>query len=109
MTEMNGAGKYFDEEMRACGMLKWAFITDNGFDEFVNVHDRLEDAIRDADLVWTHMTDREKGYCMRFEVSLIHVEQDEDGHWAYYMLDSGMCDADTYQTAKDFLADRSAS
>ena len=84
------------------GCLKWAFIRGNGFDEFVDVFDTLEDAIAAADCEWEHLTDTERGYQFRFEVSMIHVQQDEDGNWVYFTRDDGMCDADTYDTACDW-------
>lgn len=84
------------------GTLKWAFIWGNGFDEFVDVFDSLNEAIAAAECEWEHLTDIERGYQFRFEVSMIHVEQNADGDWDYFTRDDGMCDADTYETACDW-------
>lgn len=86
------------------GMFRWAVIQDSGNVETLDVYGAKADAIREAEMYWNHLTDREKANQERFEVGLAHVtlSESESEPFTYFESDFGI-DADVYEVAKDYL------
>ena len=81
-------------------MRRWCLITSDGGDEFLTAHGSKADAIRDADISWNHLTDKEKAKRESFMVALVDVclvDRTVDGCFGW--SENG----DVYEVAKDYL------
>ena len=87
---------------------RWAVISSDGGDEFLTVKGNQADALREAEMLWNHLTAKEKASLTTFQVGLVNVQLVEkhghDGPFAYAEDGNGVIDADVYEVAKDFLA-----
>lgn len=88
------------------GMWRWAVVDADSRGEYLYVFGSRPEAIREADMMWKHLTDREKSKLERFEVALIHVTLTDSRHerWTYYGYENGVVDGDAYEVAKDYLS-----
>ena len=81
-------------------MRRWCLITSDGGDEFLTAYGSKADAIRDADICWNHLTDKEKAKRESFMVALADVclvDRTVDGCFGWYE------NGDVYEVAKDYL------
>lgn len=92
---------------RPSGMFRWAVISDDGFTEQLTVFGSRPEAIREAEMLWDHLTDAEKKKQERFEVGLVHVtlsgDEREPFTYCQYSDNPNDIDADVYEIAKDYL------
>lgn len=88
------------------GMYRWAVIDDTGSDVFLTVCGSHTDAIREGEMLWSHMTNREKNGTQSFMVGLIHVcviEDRVDGcHFSMFENENGQIDSTIYEVAKQY-------
>lgn len=91
---------------RTSGMFRWAVIDSDGFTEVLSVYGSKPEAIREAESIWNHFTDREKAKAERFEVGLIHVQLIDARieKFTYFEDENGQIDSDVYEVAKDYLS-----
>ena len=93
---------------QATGMMRWAVIDEiQNRDEYLTVCGSKAIALREAEIQWSHLTDREKKNRARFDVALIHVcltDRNYDGsRFAYFEREDGSVDGDVYEVAKNWL------
>ena len=96
--------KALDDAIPTSGMMRWALIDEGPHEEMLRVYGSQADAIRDGEVYWSHMTDKEKEERIRFQVGLVHVcyAPGWDGKFSYYTREDGWCDADVYEIAKSW-------
>lgn len=91
-----------EEKAIATGMMRWALINEDNRSEDLHVYGAKADAIRDAEIYWSHMTKAEQERTERFEVGLIHAALTGSGSFSYYEDENGLIDADVYEVAKSW-------
>ena len=94
-----------DEGEPASGMMRWALIDESEHEETLRVYGSKADAIRDAEVYWTHMTEKEKEREVRFQVGLVHATlaaTNTGNAFTYHEDENGWIDADVYEVAKDW-------
>lgn len=87
------------------GMLRWAVIDADSRGEYLHVFGSKPEAVREAESLWNHLTEKERSKLERFEVALIHVTLSDSRHerWTYYTDEHGDADAYQYDFGKDYL------
>lgn len=89
------------------GMMRWALIESYGRDEWMTVFGSKADAIRRAKAEWDQLQPSERKNLTRFEVSLVRVQITDkiknQPRFSSYCDESGRCDADAYETEKDWI------
>ena len=94
-----------NEGIPASGMMRWALIDEAEHDETLRVYGSQADAIRDAEVYWAYLTEKERERRVRFQVGLVHVslaQLNTNSMFAYYEAHDGSIDADVYEIAKDW-------
>lgn len=94
--------KLMRETATATGMMRWALISDDGWNEDLHVYGAKADALREAEIYWNHLTKAEQGKKERFEVGLIRAALTGSGSFGYYEDENGLIDADVYEVAKSW-------
>jgi hypothetical protein len=95
-----------DEDRPVTSMMRWAVIDEGQHDENLTVCGCKADALREAEMLWSHMTEKEQSRCVRFEVGLVRVGYTGEGRYGspfgYWTDENGRCDADVYEVAKSW-------
>ena len=88
-------------------MKRWAVISNDGTDEFLTVCGSKADAIREAEIQWSHTTEAERAKCEIFVVGLINVQiiekRQHSGRFGWAEDESWEIDSTVYEIAKDYL------
>lgn len=94
-----------EEDTQRSGMFRWALIQDNGFTETLDVFGSLPEAMREAEMSWNHLTDRERKKMRRFLVGDVHVMLTglPREPFTYFTEESGVIDSDVGEIAADYL------
>lgn len=95
------------------GMWRWCLIEMRKYgleDEHVTVYGSKVDAMRDAECVWNHLTEREKKHVTEFFVAKSYVQVTEERamepRFDVYEYADGSVFSEAYDIAKDWLEDR---
>ena len=88
-------------------MVRWSLVSSTEYGEWLTVCGSKADAIREGQMQWSHLTENEKRKVSTFEVALVKVQIVDkfknEPRFSYYCDESGRCDADILDIAKDWI------